>query len=89
MTVYKVMDMLGEQFKETDREGIDRVQFIYKQIAERIGSTDYFEVTAKLRDIERMIGVAHSPNRLYKIYQWIKLDGLRKNIEQEMNNVTA
>ena len=52
-----------------------------------VGTTDYGFVVAKMRDLESMLGITQSEQRLYKLYQWVKLDSLRRGVEREMDTI--
>lgn len=87
MTLYKLQQHLGDTYKEGDIQGNQQASYIYKTVAERIGSQDYPVVVAKINDLNRMLGISHAENARYKLYEWLKLDQKRSRIEMEMNNV--
>jgi hypothetical protein len=89
MTTFKLMDSLGETYRSADTNTISQTQQIFRMIAERIGSTDYLDVSSAAREYMRVIGASHQPDKLYRLYQWLKLDGARKTIEREMENLYA
>lgn len=88
MAQYKLQDYFGEQYKDSDEVKRQQVQYIYEEIAKQIDNHDYGFVVAKLRDLERIIGVTHSEDRLYKVYQWLKLDKTRRSIEAELGAIS-
>lgn len=88
LSIYKLMDSLGEQYTQKDTEGIEYANNIYKMTAEMIGSNDYLDVSDKVREITRVIGAQDAPNKMFRIYQWLRLEGQRKRIEREQEIVT-
>lgn len=83
MTQYKLHDLLGEQYQPTNDVAKQQVEFIYEYVAKMVDSPEYGYIAAKIREIERMIGTTDRPDRIYRLYQWIKLDNARKVIEAE------
>lgn len=84
---YKLHDYFEEQYKPNGEENKQRLSFIYSEVSNLIDNQDYGFVIAKIRDLERIIGTATSDNRLYRLYQWLKLDKTRRSIESEMGTV--
>lgn len=87
ITQYKLHDYFGEQYKPSDEVSHQRVQYIYEQVSKMIEHPEYGFVLAKIRDLERMIGIAQDNGRIYKLYQWLKLDNTRRSIEAEMGAI--
>lgn len=85
---YKLTDYFGEKYKPNDEVGKQQATYIYKAIAELIGDNDYGFVIAKIRDLERVIGTSNLPDRRYRLYQWLKLDGMRRSIDAQMGALT-
>lgn len=88
MTQYKLQDYFGEQYRDSDEIKRQQTQYIYEEVSKLIGEPGYGFVVAKIRDLERTIGISNSPERLFRMYQWLKLDKTRKNIEAEMGVIT-
>lgn len=84
MTQYKLHEFFGEQYRSSDEESKQRASYIYETVAHLIGTSEYGYVISKMRDLEQMIGAGNSEQRLYKLYQWLKLDNARKKIDSEM-----
>ena len=84
MLQYKLHDYFGEQYKDSDEVKRQQIQYIYGEVAGMIDTQEYGFIVAKIRDIERIIGLTNTSNRLYKLYQWLKLDKVRRNIDAEM-----
>lgn len=84
MVQYKLHDYFGEQYKPNDEEARQRLEYIYTQVSELVGEQDYGIVLAKIRNLEDIIGTNYSDNRIYKVYQWLKLDKARRSIDAEM-----
>jgi hypothetical protein len=89
LTLFKMHDFFGEQYKSSNADNKTRLQFIYDNISEQIGSKDYLDVLNRVSELERMIGTAHSENRIYKLYQWVGLDRIRRNTENAMRLING
>lgn len=87
LTQYKLHDFFGEPYRANDEVKRQQMQYIYTHIAEMVGTQEYGFVVAKMRDMERIIGIAHSNNKIYKMYQWLKLDNMRRNIDAQMSAI--
>lgn len=87
ITQYKLHDYFNQPFKAHDEASKQRVQFLFEKVADMVGTTDYGFVVAKMRDLESMLGITQSEQRLYKLYQWVKLDSLRRGVEREMDTI--
>lgn len=83
MTQYKLHDYFGEYYKDSNEVKRQQAQYIYDEVAKTLEDKQYGFVVAKIRDMERVIGTTNSENRLYKLYQWMKLDKMRRNVEAE------
>lgn len=88
MTQYKLHDYFGTQYKPSDEVTKQQIQSIYDTVAKMVPEAQYGYVVAKIRDLEQIIGTSHDERRVYKLYQWLKLDGIRKNVEAEMGALT-
>lgn len=84
LTMFKMHDFFGEEYKSSNADNKTRLQFIYNTISEQIGSQDYLAVLSKANEIERLIGSAHAQNRIYRLYQWLSLDSIRRKTEKAM-----
>lgn len=84
MTQYKLHDFFGVRYKPSDEITKQQAEYIFKSISESIGETDYSLVVSRARDIERMIGTQNRSDRMYRLYQWLKLDSMRRNIDRQM-----
>jgi len=87
ITSYKLSQHFGEQWTPTDVTANRQLNYIYEHIANRIGTSEYPFVVAKVNELSRMLGFSHTDNARYRLYQWLKLDQNRSRIELEMNNV--
>jgi len=87
MFQYKLHDYFGTQYRQTDEISKQQVDFIYEKAAKMIGSTEYSLVLSKIRDLETILGTSNSQNRIYKLYQWLKLDSIRQNIDRQMEAI--
>lgn len=89
MTAYRITTMLGEEYSPSDGTAKSQAEYIYTKIGDMIGSTDYYEITSKIREVLRIAGLQYTDNKLYKLYQWIKLENMRRNIDVEMENLNG
>lgn len=87
ITVYKLGQHFGENYKESDIEAKQQLGYIYEDIAQRLNTREYPVVVGKINELRRMLGFNHSENARYKLYQWLKLDQKRTQIEMEQNNL--
>lgn len=84
LSLYKLHEFFGEKYSPYETDRVKQVQYIYQAVANRIGSGDYHSILAESTSLMQMIGIAHSESKLYKLYQWLKLDNTRQGIEAEM-----
>ena len=87
LTLYKLHNFFGQTYSPTDTETIGRAKYIYEHVAKRIGNIEYGHVVNQINELMRKIGVAYADNRIYKLYQWLKLDGVRRGVEAEMQSL--
>lgn len=87
MTVYKLGQHFGENYKDSDSVARQQLGYIYQDIAERLGTREYPVIVGKINDLRRMLGFNHTEDSRYKLYQWLKLDQKRTQIEMEQNNL--
>ena len=88
MVQYKLHDFFGEQYKPTDETSKQQVQYIYEQVAKMVEEKEYGFIVAKIRDLELTLGISQLEGKKYRLYQWLKLDSIRKNIDSEMGALT-
>jgi len=88
LTQYKLQQHFGETYREGDTKGNDQISYIFNAVAEQLGTKDYPVVVAKINELKRMLGLNHTDNARYKMYQWLKLDQRRSRIEQEQGVIT-
>ena len=87
LTQYKLHDFFGEPYRANDEVKRQQMQYIYGCVSKMIGTQEYGFVVAKMREMERIIGIVHSDNKIYKMYQWLKLDNMRRNIDAQMSAI--
>lgn len=87
MTLYKLQQHFGDQYKEGDFDGNKQASYIYQTVSDRVGTQDYPVVISKINDLKQMLGINHAENARYKLYEWLRLDQKRSRIEMEMNSV--
>lgn len=88
ITQYKLHDLFGERYKPTDEVNRQRLSYIYEEVSKMVERPEYGYVAAKINDLQRMIGINQSDNRLYRLYQWLKLNNVRRNLDEEMASLT-
>lgn len=59
-----------------------------EEVSKMVERPEYGYVAAKINDLQRMIGINQSDNRLYRLYQWLKLNNVRRNLDEEMASLT-
>lgn len=89
MTIYKIHEFFGEKYRNTDETTNQQAKYIYEKVSEISGETDYNFIIEKVRELERIIGTANSDRRMYKLYQWLKLDSMRRSVEAQQNALRA
>lgn len=88
MTQYKLHDYFGEQYRPNDEVARQQLQYIYSEVSKLIPDIEYGFVVAKIRDLERIIGLTNSEQRRYKLYQWLKLNNVRREVDAEMGAIS-
>ena len=88
-TMFKMHDFFGEQYKGSNVQNQAKLQFIYDNISSQLGTRDYVAVLSRISELERMIGSAHSENRIAKLYNWVGLDNVRRKAEAAMRLVNG
>lgn len=86
-TLMKIHDYFGERYKPNEAELSQYAEYIYTQVGGLINSTDYVEIMTKVQELERIAGVRFSENRMYKLYQWLRLDQVRREAEFTMGTL--
>lgn len=81
---FKLHQFFGEIYSPVNVINQKQIQFIYNAVRGMVDEPEYSHILAKISDIERVIGTANSEQRLYKLYQYLKLDKVRSNIDKEM-----
>jgi len=89
ITQYKLHDFFGQTYKPNDEISRQQVQYIYQSVSKTLDDPQYGFVVARIRDLERIIGTANSDKRIYKLYQWLKLESIRKNIDAQMGAING
>lgn len=87
LTMYKVHDFFGQQYKDTNESAKQQAKFVYEEVAKQIGTTDYPAVISKIIDLEGLIGTRNSDNRMYRLYEWLRLDTIRRSTENQMQSI--
>lgn len=89
ITQYKLHDLFDQPYRADDEVARQQLSYIYQEVASELEDADYGLIAAKIRDLQRTIGIAYSDNRIYRLYQWLKLNNVRKNVEGEMWSLTG
>lgn len=84
ITQYKLHDLFGEQYRPNDEVTRQQLDYIYQEVSAMLPETDYGFIAAKIIDLQRMIGITNSDNRIYRLYQWLRLNNVRRNVDAEM-----
>ena len=84
MTQYKLHDIFEAKYDANDQESRQQLQYIYESVSDMVDTKDYSFVAAKMREIMRIAGISHSDNKLYKLYQWLKLSNVSRRTSAEM-----
>lgn len=87
MTQYKLHDIFDAKYEANDQEARGQLQYIYSTVSEMVGSEDYPLVAAKMRELMRVAGIAHSDRKLYKLYQWLRLSNMMRSTSKEMESL--
>jgi hypothetical protein len=87
ITQYKLHDFFGEPYKANDEIKRQQISYIYENVSKMVDSPEYGFVVAKLRDLERIIGISQSEDKIYKMYSWLKLNNIRKNVDLQMGAI--
>ena len=81
LILYKLTDFFNEDLSSENKQWLT---YIYEQVAKSIGTSEYLDVTTKIAQLLGIAGLNHSERKVYKLYQWIRLDEVRKSTEREM-----
>lgn len=87
ITQYKLHDLFGAQYDTKDEVARQQLNYIYEQVAGMLPEKEYGFVAAKIVDLQRIIGIASSDDRIYRLYQWLKLNNVRRNLDAEMESL--
>lgn len=87
LTQYKLHDLFGQPYQQHDEVSRQRLNYIYKEVSKMTDSSDYGFVASRISELQRIIGISNSNDRLYRLYQWLKLNNVRKNTEAEMESL--
>lgn len=85
MTQYKLHDVFGEKYSPNDEKTRQQLQYIYKTVGEMVSDTEYVNIASKARELMRVAGIAHSEQKIYKLYQWLRLSNIMRNTNKEMD----
>ena len=85
---YKLHDLFGAQYNAKDETTRQQLSYIYEQIANMLPEKEYGFIAAKINEMQRIIGIAHSDDRIYRMYQWLRLNNVRRNLDAEMSSLT-
>lgn len=89
ITQYKLQDYFNVRYRQTDETNRQQIKYIYERAYEMVDVKEYGYVVEKIRELERLIGTSNSERRVYKLYQWLKLDHVRRNIEAQMGAISG
>jgi hypothetical protein len=89
LTMFKFHDYFGENWSSSNEDNKERIQYIFDKLSEQIGERDYLKVMSRVSEIEQLMGTSHSDNRIYKLYQWLGFDSIRRNSETAMRLING
>jgi hypothetical protein len=84
MTQYKLHDLFHATYDPNDETTKQQLSYIWQEVSAMIPEQDYGFVAAKIRELQRIAGITNSEGRIYRLYQWLKLNNMRRNAEAEM-----
>lgn len=87
MMQYKLSDFFGETYRPNDEIKRQQMKYIYEKVLGMVESPEYGFIVEKLGQLVRVLGLADSEQKVYKVYQWLKLDSMRKNIDKQMEAI--
>lgn len=85
ITQLKIHEYFGQKYRTSDEESKQRTSYIFETVAKDIGTIEYSKVISRIHEIEQFVGTTRSDNRLYKLYEWLKLDNTRRRASMEMD----
>lgn len=85
LTQIKIHGYFGQEYRISDEESKQRISYIFETVAKDIGTIEYSKVISRIHEIEQSVGTTRSDNRLYKLYEWMKLDNTRRRASMEMD----
>lgn len=86
LATFKLHDLFGKTYHSNDAETKQQLNYIYSNISEMVGSTEYGFVANKIRELESMLGITEQ-NRVARLYKWLKLNSMSRNIDYEMRSL--
>ena len=89
MLQFKLHDLFGAQYESNDEVTRQQLTFIYQEISSMIPEQEYGFIAAKINDLMRIIGISHSENKIYRLYQWLRLNKVRLSTEAEMGALSG
>ena len=87
MMQYKLSDFFGETYRPNDEIKKQQMKYIYEKVLGMVESPEYGFIVEKLNVIVRILGLTNSEQKVYKVYQWLKLDSMKKNIDRQMEAI--
>ena len=87
MMQYKLSDFFGETYRPNDEIKKQQMKYIYEKVLGMVESPEYGFIVEKLNVIVRILGLTNSEQKVYKVYQWLKLDSMKKNIDKQMEAI--
>lgn len=85
LTNFKLHELLGEEYRSSSSETKQQMNYIYEQISKGLESPDYINVAKQIRELLQVAGLAHTDNKVYKLYQWLRLKSVASNAFTEMD----
>ena len=91
MTLYKLSNFFGQDYNPGNKELTEQVTFIYDVVSKSLGTNDYGFVTARIGELQRMLGInySHQGDNLFHLWKWLQLDQRQLSIEAEKRALHA
>lgn len=87
LTQYKLHDLFDAQYSPKDTDAKKYLDYIYGKVSDMSEQKEYPFVAAKIRELMRVAGIAHSERKMAKMYEWLRLADVSKQTQIQMENL--
>ncbi len=87
LTQYKLHDLFEVQYNPKDNDAKKHLDFIYSKVSDMSEQKEYPFVAAKIRELMRVAGIARSERKMGKMYEWLRLADVSKQVHSQMENL--